>query len=663
MKGNLLKKLSAAIFAAALFATGMTVRVQAVETIRKFTIDDFHELTGNTTADGGTLTIRKMIAVPASDTTLNGNEKPVNNVEFTVKRIGEYATYTDDEGVSSVLMGISKILLQTLNMTENYNGAPSDNDYVYLTSAQYNEVNQKLQGVDVSVFSADAVKDYYNTENIKKEITGKTIDGTVEFTLSKTELGIYLVRETSVYGATADLNGDGKIGSGEYVAFKKKQYPYLVSVPASIKKPTDSYEWTFNVEANAKNDDVSVEIEKFIERNNTAATLGSTANQKKTDVTHVGDTVEFTLIAYIPMVDSAQPGDKIDSFKIVDVISKGLTLPAAFSSGNIKVLIPDPDGKMTALAMGANADYVVTDPTAVADDKSSPELENAKYDGGQTFTVEFKAAGLEKLTSLAKDTASGADKRRYVQVSYMATVNADAVVGTAGNPNKVQLKYAAAGSSEISTAWDGVHEFIFSLEGNKTFDGAFDSEKDGDKAENVKFKLYLNENCTRGIKLTVKNGVYVYAGEATDETATSILLDANSSFSVKGVPVTYENSNKSVTLYLKETATAPGYNKLTKVVPIVLTAKSENSEYTGVLGSATVNGKTAELIEVNQEGVAVDTAAGVKGDKAGASFTVNNTTGFQLPSTGGMGIWVFVIGGILVIGCGILYYRKNERKS
>ena len=191
------------------------------------------------------------------------------------------------------------------------------------------------------------------------------------------------------------------------------------------------------------------------------------------------------------------------------------------------------------------------------------------------------------------------------------------------------------------------------MKGTKTFDGNVDDTQNKEKAKAVRFELYLDEACTKGVVLTGDNGEYTYNGTGTPEEATEISLSDASTFSVKGVPVYNETTNTSdnvcqATLYLKETATAAGYNKLAKVIPITLTANQDvNEVYDGRLLEGKVNEVNATL-NVNKDGI---------------TFTVNNTSGFQLPSTGGMGIWMFVVGGILVIAFGIFYYRRSKKSA
>lgn len=696
MKNNWMKKLSAALCAATLFSSGLAVNVNADgETITKFDVTDFQELT-DLKDESGTLTIKKYMAIPDPTTAITEKDKPVNGVEITIKRVGEYATVVDQNGTASVMMGIHKTLFGLLDkaFTDQYLNSPKDNDYVYLTSEQYEKVNEQLQTIDVSKFTNDDVKTYFESDTSIQKTGGEISQGvnnepgTVKFTIEDEKYGIYLVRETSVSDAVADINDDGQIDpivkdaegnniSGEFVAFKKKQYPYLVSIPASIKvkenhegQTVEVDKWTVNVDANAKNDEVEVDIDKSIERENDAAKFGSVLNQKKTDVTHVGDTVEFTLDSDIPMVDSIQPSDKIDSYEIHDVISNGLSLPSIFDASNIKVMLSG------TIPLAMNVHYTIENKNDITKDTSVPEVNNAKYANGQQFTIKFTESGLKELTRVAKDTTEGADERRFVRVSYTAIVNSEAIVGTAGNPNKVKLEYASAGSSEISTSWHEVTEFIFSMEGNKIFDGKeFDKNKDVDKALAVTFEMYLtnpdtDENAKALSFIQKADGSYIYVDPENEDarvtdgktTTTTLKLDENGKFAVKGIPTTNEESDKELeTLYLKEKTTYDGYNKLTNAIPIKLTANNVGSaEYDGRIYTGEVNGKTVQPIMVDGEGVAVDVEVGETGDTSGISFTVNNTKGFQLPSTGGMGIWMFVIGGMAVIGCGLLYYRRNK---
>ena len=651
MKKNWLKKVSAALFAATLFASGFAINANAQDIkgkvdgngIATFELSDYKDLMDKD-VDNGSITVTKNIATYNSNGSVINENTPVGGVTISVTKIGDYATYVDGNGTASVLMGIkTDILTAANNVIENVadriTGIESG-DYTYLTSAQFDKVNEALMKVQAEVLNSYAGKPGTVTD----------ANGTARFT--GLVFGIYLVREDSVTGAYIDAKGaDGSAPNGQFdqseaVAFKKKQAPYIVSIPDYNEASTEDNKWDTAIETFAKNDDVTTDITKEIIRNSNALTTGNTIvteNLRDTDVTHISDTVEFALTTTVPMVDPAQSNDKIDSFEINDRISAGLTLPTNWTD---KITIVDGKGhvyKRGDDASSANAEYYITKDNVDAD---ATEGTPSAYHGGDAFKIVFTQIGLDELTTLAKNET---EAERALQVRYTVTVDTDAVVDAAGNPNKVQLQFKAAGSSEISTSWHEVTEFIFTMTGNKQFDG----QRDDTKAESVKFKLYQDDKLTQGVKLiNNNNGTYTYQGTVDTSTgtdATEISL-TDSSFEVIGVPTTNETANNPVTLYLVETETYAGYNKLTQPVKIVLTADTDDNtdKYNGYLESTktTVNDKTV-----------------ITGETTDVSFSVNNTKGFQLPSTGGMGIWMFVIGGMAVIGCGLLYYRKNAKSA
>ena len=178
------------------------------------------------------------------------------------------------------------------------------------------------------------------------------------------------------------------------------------------------------------------------------------------------------------------------------------------------------------------------------------------------------------------------------------------------------------------------------MEANKQFDGVTDNIK----AADVTFELYADADCTQAITVTtVADGNYIYASTDTTVTASTLKLDGSSKLYIKGVPT-------GVDLYLKETVTSKGYNILKKPVKVNLVPAFDanvTTEYTGLLSDdSTVN----------------DTAANLTAYSTVVTFAVNNTSGFRLPETGGMGAWIFAILGVLVIGGGVTFYVITRKK-
>lgn len=607
MRKKWFKKLGAAFCAAVLSISCLNLTAFAEgETITSFTTDDYKEMTGLASTSGSIEIEKKTSNVDA--TQFENEAKPIVGVNFSVKKIGEYATVVGANGKTSVMIGIDKTLASGLLDESVTSAAPSDNNYVYLTSEQAEQINTELKDK-----SATEYQTYIDPS--RNNVTG--INGKVKY--ENLDFGIYLVLETDVTNATVE---------GNPISFSKKQYPYIVSVPLNNGDGT----WTADIQARAKNDDAPVTSDKKIVRDSHA--LSKRDGTYENDVTHIGDTVEFTLTTGVPIIDS-ESSEEIEKYNIQDAICEGLTLPTTFATEGQDANLYVRDNHGTPYSL--NTDFKI-----VTNDVAADQL----YTNGSQFTIVFNETGLGKLTTLAKD----ASENKWIKVNYTARVNEKAVVGTTGNLNKSRLTYKAAGSADISTGWKEVREFIFTMEGTKTFDGDYNSTQDTAKASAVRFALYLDADCQQGVKLTGNSGEYKYNGSGTADEATAISLKtSDSSFKITGVPVNNEESNTPVTLYLKETATASGYNKLAKVIPITLNPSKTAENYSGTLDSTTttVNNKQATL---------------VNGD-TGVTFTVDNTSGFRLPQTGGMGIWMFVIAGILVIAAGIFYYRKSKKRA
>ena len=536
---------------------------------------------------------------------------------MAVVKVGQYATVTETNGTVKTMIGIKKDLVEEVLQSQTTNMIlDNQQQYYYMPYDLYDDFHEAMKKKGNKLNNNVVVK------NLIDMAAKVNTDGRGIASFTNLPFGIYLVAENSVTTAQIDKNNDG---NWENVLFSKKQYPYIVSLPFS-----ENNKWTTTVNAKAKNEESPVDVDKMIERNSNTLT-GEMYNQFKTDVTHVGDTVEFTLTADVPIIEAHE---EVQSYVLTDEISAGFTLPETFTVADITIT----DSKDQTYTLGK--DY-----TAVLKTGATTDNDNG-YAYANTVIITFTKSGRENIETLAHDTYGNQE----VYVSYVAEVNENAVVGTDGNHNRVKLDLAAAGSGNIETGWKHVTEYIFTMEGTKTFNG----NPVASNAEHVRFKLYLDADCAKGVVLKSQgNGAYTYDGTATPGEATEIALSNTSTFSVKGVPVFNETTNTSdnvyqATLYLKETATAAGYNKLAKVIPITLTANTvADDAYDGKLSGGTVNGTDATL-NITDDGI---------------TFTVNNTSGFQLPSTGGMGIWMFVVGGILVIAFGIFYYRRSKKSA
>ena len=560
-----------------------------------------------TAVANATINISKYVEVDNSNPAQADITAPVRGVDFSIWKIGDIFQVQD--GTDTLMAyGISDSLAKTIGLIGDYTVKKDGGEYVLVKD--YKEINEALM---------KTFPEGYNEElgyNITEENTKTTNDDGLA-TFAEQEYGLYLVVESSVAEAQIK-NADAT--DWEYITITRKQAPYVVSAPIY---DVDNNGWLAEINAKAKNVTGTADIDKKIVRSYDG-TLGYADGEvlNDTDVTNVNDVVEFKFISKVPDLTDSKDNTAIDidKYVITDAISKGLTLPETFSEANIVIT----DKNNVSYTFGK--DYTVA--------TKGVDVGTEGYEGGSTFSITFTPDGLAKLTNLAKAMSDG-----EVYVYYTATVNSDAAVGEAGNPNKVKLTFQAGQSHEIDTTWKEVKEFIFGMEANKLFDNA----QKNDLAAAVRFKLYTDEACTKGIVVTGDKGNYVYSGSGE---ATELKLDGESKFYIKGVPT-------GVDLYLKETATSKGYNILKEPVKVnLIPAKGDDGEYTGVLengvleNTSTVNGTAATLVR----------------DDTAVTFAVNNTSGFRLPETGGMGAWIFAILGVLVIGGGVTFYVITRKK-
>ena len=181
---------------------------------------------------------------------------------------------------------------------------------------------------------------------------------------------------------------------------------------------------------------------------------------------------------------------------------------------------------------------------------------------------------------------------------------------------------------------------------------------DGNKPEtglkDARFALYRLVNGTEKEYVTIdgNNKVSGWQDElptvtlnpGTDEEKTvngNIVTDGNGKMSVIGLD--------AGTYYLTECVAPDGYNLLDKDVKITITAKYSD------------DGKTITDLTVT-----VDNGAPSKGDTENGvlEVTVENFSGTELPSTGGIGTTIFyTLGGLLAVGAVVLLVTKKRMSN
>lgn len=230
---------------------------------------------------------------------------------------------------------------------------------------------------------------------------------------------------------------------------------------------------------------------------------------------------------------------------------------------------------------------------------------------GCTFEVVF--------TQAFCDTLKANDK---IVISYTAVVTKDAVIGGDGNLNQSQIEYGESGKT-TTTPPSETKTYTWKLDVLKyTMKGDEKTPLAG-----AKFTLSKNSDGSDPISLVeVEKNVYRVATKDDANTITEITTDATGAFTIQGLD--------SDIYYLTETAAPAGYNVLKSAIEVKVSDKGEVTYiYDGVTATGTVE--------------------------------VENNTGAELPSTGGIGTTIFyVVGGLLVVAAGVLLVtRKRMSKS
>lgn len=454
--------------------------------------------------------------------------------------------------------------------------------------AEENTGSITVQGaVDGEIYSIYKIFDVtgYDTMTTPHKITYKVTDGWASFFAKGNPGATYVTLDSKKQISATTLDSTNAPAFAAAAITWAKDSAHNIKVTDSKTANKDGVTFTnvadgyylvdTSLGALCSLDNVTGNAAKISEKNKVPSVekkVKSGDNYESSNSAKIGDTVKYkTTITINGSVEKVVLHDKMDT---------GLT----FDETSVKVKVDGADV--------AAANYTLKKPGTESSDPC-------------TFEIEFKDSYI-----------AGLETGKQIEVTYSATLNESAVIGTPGNKNDTWLKYGNSGSVTSETT---TYSYSFDL---------VKTDSDGTLLAGAKFKLYADQNCANEIKL-VADGDNAYRVAKTGEKAVeSIETNATSALTIKGLKGT-------TTYYLKEIEAPKGYNEL------------ENA-FAFTIASANVSSNLGTTSNKWVEG----TSTGIH---------IINNAGTTLPSTGGMGTTVFYVvgGGLMAVAVVLLVTKKR----
>lgn len=382
---------------------------------------------------------------------------------------------------------------------------------------------------------------------------------------------------------------------------------------------------------------VGVDVSKKI--TNSTATIKNTSNKsEKGDDLAIGDYATFQIDGTIPAYTEAYTQV---TYKITDTTSDGLTLENT-------------------------ADHPVQ--VTVGGESISATSQNNTGDSAKTYTLTVENHSLV----VDFDSAFALEhKGQAVVVTYSAKLNDQAETNFNANTNTVKVTYSndpkvdseTHKTPTTDTPEDKTYHYTFEIDGNlygtTTIAGervTTELTKTGSKSTSTKY-TNTTENPLAGAEFTLykKDGTKV-------QSQTS---DKNGQLNFKGLDAGEYT--------LKETKAPSPYSLNTTVIPVVITADYNED---GTLNNYNIkiggeSGKTFSYTATYSEKMPIEFETKVNnvdesrpsttGDKS--TYEIKNTPISELPSTGGMGTYIFTIVGVVLMACAAGAFMVSRRRS
>lgn len=263
------------------------------------------------------------------------------------------------------------------------------------------------------------------------------------------------------------------------------------------------------------------------------------------------------------------------------------------------------------------------------------------------YTVTSENSGW-KITFDPKKLSSVAGKKIYI--SFKMTLKEGAIVGSTGNTNKINLDYSNKilpdgtpdpGTPETDKIENETTVYTFAIAVEKV------DASDNKKLEGVTFDLYRELPPGASGTGVLTNPVKGLTGKF-EKVKTELKTDDKGEITVPGLA--------KGDYWLVETKTIDNYNLLKAPIKVPITATYSETKKTETI-TDTTTGKTTTTTTIETKTL---TDAGNEG-----VFTtvVKNSKGFTLPTTGGIGTFVFTFAGIAMMAAAVILLITGKKKK
>lgn len=423
-----------------------------------------------------------------------------------------------------------------------------------------------------------------------------------------------------ISGNVLNVDKSKKLDIGYYLIVEttgtsgyQKIRPMLVAIPKATTDDAGNITYDYNVKVTLKDQPITT-TKKILDSENAI---------KESISKQVGKEYTYVIEQTVPKYDATYDNNTIE-FYLTDTLDDGIDYI---------------ENSVTVYTIKGSGDEAV-----------ETELGSDKYQVSFTERVD-KTETTEAKKATLKFDFSNLDKKGYydnvkeydsIKLTYKGKLNENAQFGPSGNVNEVIPTFThkqgetTEGKSDKTKTYAGLLELTKKDTDGKTL------------LEGAEFTVYTDEDCTTETQLVT----YKVTKNGDVETITRE-MSAKSTTGDDGV-VKFEGLGAG-TYYIKETKSPTGYVQLTKPIKVTVSV---------TLPTDIVTGEELATFEYTVEGNGVDdTTVTTDATTGKVTFTVTNSKGFTLPTTGGMGTYIFTVGGaaiLLVAGAMLVRSKKTS---